>query len=115
MAGIARKDLDHIGNLSVDLRIRYEGNHPVENFDEVLETAVQLWLRAYDGSHPDPYLGHRKELTARLWFQVVAAQLCYKNLLVTVQSRRHNNELWSSILLEEARKRRPAWLGREFY
>jgi hypothetical protein len=115
MAGIARKDLDHIGNLSVDLRIRYEGNHPVENFDKALERAVEMWTASWNGSHPNPYVGHRTELTARLWYQVVAEQLRFKNLLVTVQPRRHKNEPWSSILLDEARKRRPAWLGREFY
>ena len=115
MAGIPRKDLEHIGNLSVDLRIRYEGNHPVENFDKALERAVELWKAAWDGSHPDPYLGHRKELTARLWYQVVAEQLRFKDLLVTFQPRSRHNEPWSSRLLDEARKRRPAWLGREFY
>jgi hypothetical protein len=112
MAGIPRNELDEIGNLAIDLLRKFERNHPVPAFEEVLWKAVNLWEDAYDGVYPIPGLGHRKELNARLWFQVVAAQLRDKNLRVMVQSR--SKEPWSSRLLAEARLRRSALLGGGF-
>lgn len=112
MATLKREDIDDIGNLAIDLLRKFEENHPVPSFKEVLWKAVDLWEDAYDGVYPIPGLGHRKELSARLWFQVVAAQLRDKNLRVMVQSR--SNEPWSSRLLAEARQRRSALFGGKF-
>ncbi len=112
MAGIPRNELDEIGNLAIDLLTTYKGKHPVPGFEQVLWKAVDLWEDAYDGVYPIPGLGHRKELSARLWFQVVAAQLRDKNLRVMAQSR--SKEPWSSRLLVEARLRRSPLFGGEF-
>ena len=75
MASIERKDIDDIGNLAIDLLTKFKQKHPVPHFEEVLWKAVDLWEDAYDGVYPTPGLGHRKELSARLWFQVTMAQL----------------------------------------
>jgi hypothetical protein len=75
MASIERKDLDDMGNLAIDLLRKFERNPPVPHFEEVLWKAVDLWEDAYDGVYPTPGLGHRKELSARLWFQVTMSQL----------------------------------------
>ena len=111
MAAPLRGNIDHIGNLAIDLRMKFERNHPVPCFEQVLEKAVDLWENAYDGVYPNPWVGDRTELNARLWFQVVAAQLRDKNLRVMTQSR--SKEPWSSRLLTEVRQRRSALLGGE--
>jgi hypothetical protein len=82
--------MDYIGNVAIDIeREIVRRKYFIGGVTKAIDTAVNLWQSAYDGVAVYWQIGNSKELRARVWFQVVMAEIREKRLRAVAQYDRN--------------------------
>jgi hypothetical protein len=83
---VIKDAMDYMGNVAIDIENEIvRRKYFISGVTKAIDTAVDLWRDSYDGVRVNWQLGDSKEMRARVWLQVVMAELREKRLRAIAQ------------------------------